>query len=67
MLSFIISTGENMIQVEIIEGLKEKEFVEDMNYFLEKLSAHQLIDIKFNTYINEKETIYRALIIYNME
>ena len=56
-----------MVQVEIIEGFIEKEFVEDLNFFLEKLSTHQLIDIKFNTYKEENNSVYRALIIYQME
>lgn len=58
---------KHMIQVEIIEGIKENDFVEDLNFFLEKLSTHQLIDIKFNTYKDENNSIYRALIIYQME
>ena len=56
-----------MIQVEIIENKLEKSFVEDLNYFLERLSSHQLIDIKFHTSVNDSCIIYHALIIYKTE
>lgn len=56
-----------MIQIEIIENIKEKDFVDDVNYFLEKLNNHQLVDIKFNSFDKDDISIYRALIIYIME
>ena len=56
-----------MIQVEIIEARKEKKFIEDLNYFLERLLTHQLIDIKYQVSMFENNVIYTALIIYKVE
>ncbi len=53
-----------MIQSEIISESSEEEFVESINYFLERLQEHQLIDIKFQILSDEK---YVALILYKVE
>ena len=56
-----------MIQTEIIYTNNENSFIEDLNYFLEKLQYHQLIDIKFNSFLNLDNMIFQALIIYKTE
>ncbi len=56
-----------MVQTEIIYNVDDKQFIEDLNYFLEKLGNHRLIDIKFFCLKNAEEIIYQALIVYQME
>lgn len=56
-----------MIQSEIINGTDEKTFIEDLNYFLDKLEDHQFIDIKFRSNLYKNKLFYQALIIYKTE
>ncbi len=56
-----------MIQVDIIQNSDEKKFIEDINYFLEKLSNHQVIDIKYQSIIVKGNLMLQAFIVYIME
>ncbi len=60
-----------MVQVEIIEASNEQDFVNDINYFLEQLDDHLLIDIKYNYQSLRNNTNfsskYSALIIYRVQ
>lgn len=60
-----------MVQVEIIEASNEQDFVNDINYFLEQLDDHLLIDIKYNYQSSRNNTNlynkYSALIIYRVQ
>lgn len=56
-----------MIQSEIIIARDEKKFIEDLNFFLEKLAVHQFIDIKFSSQIISNKILFEALIIYKVE
>ena len=60
-----------MVQVEIIVASNEQDFVNDINYFLEQLDDHLLIDIKYNYQSLRNNTNlynkYSALIIYRVQ
>ncbi len=60
-----------MVQVEIIEASNEQDLVNDINYFLEQLDDHLLIDIKYNYQSLRNNTNfynkYSALIIYRVQ
>ncbi len=59
-----------MIQVEIIKSHDENQLVSDINYFLQQLEEHLYIDIKYSSFLVNKEDntyLYSALIIYRVE
>lgn len=59
-----------MIQIEIINSKDENNLVLDVNYFLEQLEEHLFIDIKYSSFLVDKENnlyTYSALIIYRVE
>lgn len=56
-----------MIQSEIILNNDENAFVDELNYFLEKLGNHQLVDVKFSVQFVDSRLLYQALVLYEME
>ncbi len=56
-----------MIQSEIIIANDEKKFIDDLNFFLEKLASHQFLDIKFSSQLMAGKICFEALIIYKVE
>ena len=58
-----------MIQVKLFDYEHEKDLEEEMNAFLEDISDHQIVDIKYNVSTSVEEVddqiyCFSAMIIY---
>lgn len=53
-----------MHQTKIIRSGDSVTFETMLNEFLEEISGHKLVDIKFSTAYNNNAVIHSALIIY---
>ncbi|AIE61086.1 sporulation protein Cse60 [Bacillus methanolicus] len=58
-----------MIQVKLFDEEHEADLEVEMNYFLEQLDEHRIVDIKYNVAVireDEEEQIYcfSAMVIY---